>query len=219
MLSKYRIFDLKQEILIRKEEIEMKEFEGRVGIVTGASSGIGYAIANTLAEAGATVYAISRTGAVKAGMEPSAEGVVHVKGDVTDVEGIKAIIAEIAAKHGGLDFLVNNAGITKKCRAEQFPIDDFEHIMQVNVTALFQLSQICYPYLTKSAHKGRIINISSMAAHLGFDQVVPYCTSKAAVCGLTRGLAVEWANNNICVNRSEERRVGKECRSRWSPYH
>ncbi|MFQ9448631.1 MAG: SDR family NAD(P)-dependent oxidoreductase [Christensenellales bacterium] len=62
----------------------MKEFEGRTGIVTGGSSGIGYAIANTLAQAGAKVYAISRSGAVKSGMAPSAEGVIHVRGDVTD---------------------------------------------------------------------------------------------------------------------------------------
>lgn len=61
-------------------------------------------------------------------------------------------------------------------------------------------SQICYPYLKASPHKGRIINISSMSAHLGFTQVVPYCTSKAAVCGMTRGLAIEWASDNICVN-------------------
>lgn len=177
----------------------MKELQGRVGIVTGGSSGIGYAIANTLAQAGATVYAVSRTGAVKAGLQPSASGVVHVKGDVTDPEGMQALVQGIAAK-GGLDFLVNNAGITKKCRAEDFSLEDFEHILQVNVTGIFKLCQICYPYLKRSPHKGRIVSISSMAAHLGFSEVVPYCTSKAAVCGMTRGLAVEWANDNLCVN-------------------
>ena len=62
------------------------------------------------------------------------------------------------------------------------------------------MSQILYPYLKKSPVKGRIVDISSMSAHLGFSLVVPYCTSKAAVCGMTRGLAIEWANDNICVN-------------------
>lgn len=81
-----------------------------------------------------------------------------------------------------------------------FPDDEFNRIINVNITCVFHLCQICYPYLKKSPHKGRIINISSMSAHLGFSQVVPYCTSKAAVCGMTRGLAVEWANDNICVN-------------------
>ena len=177
----------------------MRELEGRVGIVTGGSSGIGYAIVNPLAEAGATVYAVSRTGGVKAGLAPCADGVIHVKGDVVDRERMAELVREIGEKHG-LDFLINDAGITKKCRAESFPMEDFQRILQVNVSSIFQLCQLCYPYLKESAHKGRIVSISSMAAHLGFSEVVPYCTSKAAVCGMTRGLAVEWANDNLCVN-------------------
>lgn len=176
-----------------------KELQGRVGIVTGGSSGIGYAIANALAEAGATVYVISRTGGEKKGLEPNRSGVIHTMGDVTHMEEMRSLVGAIAAKDG-LDFLVNNAGITKKCRAEDFPMEDFERILRVNVTGIFSLCQSAYPYLKESRHKGRIVNISSMAAHLGFSEVVPYCTSKAAVCGLTRGLAVEWANDNITVN-------------------
>lgn len=177
----------------------MKELEGRTGIVTGASSGIGYAIANVLAESGARVYAVSRTGDVKEGLAPSSSGVIHVRGNVTCYEEMKNCVASITAQ-SGLDFIINNAGITKKAKAEVFPMDDFEQIMDVNVTSLFALCQICYPYLKESPFKGRIINISSMAAHLGFSEVVPYCVSKSAVCGLTRGLAVEWAGDNICVN-------------------
>lgn len=173
--------------------------DGRVGIVTGASSGIGYAIANTLAEAGAKVYGISRSGAVKAGLAPSAEGVVHIRGDVTDRAAMQAIVEKIGQSEG-IDFLINDAGVTQKHRAEVFPMETFEHILNVNVTSIFHLCQLCYPYLKASPHKGRIVSISSMAAHLGFSEVVPYCTSKAAVCGMTRGLAVEWANDNICVN-------------------
>lgn len=177
----------------------MNELKGRVGVVTGGSSGIGYAIANTLAQAGATVFALSRTGAVKEGLAPSTPGVIHVRGDVTDYAGMASLVNDIANRHG-LDFLVNDAGVTKKCRAETFPMEDFEHILQVNVSSIFRLCQLCYPYLKLSPYKGRIVSISSMAAHLGFSEVVPYCTSKAAVCGMTRGLAVEWANDNLCVN-------------------
>lgn len=175
------------------------ELEGRIGIVTGGSSGIGYAISNELAKAGAIVYAVSRSGKVREGLEPGGPNIIYTKGDVTDYEGMKALVEEIT---GGkkLDFLVNDAGITKRCRAEDFPMEEFEHIIKVNVNSIFNLCQICYPYLKNSEHKGRIVNISSMAAHLGFSEVVPYCVSKAAVCGMTRGLAVEWANNNICVN-------------------
>lgn len=176
-----------------------KELEGRTGIITGASSGIGYAIANVLASSGARVYALSRTGAVKPGLEPSVEGVVHVKGDVTDYKEMDTLIRQIAGEDR-LDFLINNAGITKKCRAEDFPAEDFEKIMRVNVHSVFRLCQLCYPYLKQSPYKGRILNISSMAAHLGFSEVVPYAVSKAAVCGMTRGLAVEWASDNLCVN-------------------
>ena len=177
----------------------MKALEGRIGIVTGGSSGIGYAISNVLAEAGAPVYAVSRTGKVKDGMPASALGVIHVQGDVTNDARMREIVEQASGKQS-LDFLVNNAGITKKCRAEDFPAEDFAHILQVNIHSVFRLCQLCYPYLKNSRHKGRIVSISSMAAHLGFTEVVPYCTSKAAVCGMTRGLAVEWANDNLCVN-------------------
>ena len=81
------------------------------------------------------------------------------------------------------------------CPDEEDTIDQI-----VNVKYLFQMSVICYPYLKKSADKGRIINITSMSAHLGFSEVVPYCASKGAVLAMTRALAVEWAQDNITVN-------------------
>ena len=179
----------------------MAGLKGKTGIVTGGSSGIGFQIANVLAQAGATVYVISRTGKPKEGVGESAPGVVHLRGDIGNAEAMKTLVAEMAAKHNGcLDFLVNNAGVSYKCRAEDFPMEQFDNIMNVNVKYLFQMSVICYPYLKKSADKGRIINITSMSAHLGFSEVVPYCASKGAVLAMTRALAVEWAQDNITVN-------------------
>lgn len=177
----------------------MDELHGRVGIVTGGSSGIGFAIANALADRGARVYSVSRSGGPKTGLPAGADGVVHVQADATDYSGIAALFEKIADS-GPLDFLVNNAGRTMKARAEEFPAEEFSAILELNVTSPFRLSQLAFPYLTRSVHKGRIITISSMAAHLGFSEVVPYSVSKAAVLGLTRGLAVEWAQDNICVN-------------------
>lgn len=177
----------------------MDDLHGRAGVVTGASSGIGFAIANTLAERGATVYAVSRSGAPKAGLPASADGVIHVQADATDYPSMGTLFKKIAGA-GSLDFLVNNAGRTMKARAEEFPADEFNAILELNVTSPFRLSQLAYPYLKRSVHKGRIVTISSMAAHLGFSEVVPYSISKSAVLGLTRGLAVEWAQDNICVN-------------------
>ena len=176
----------------------MLDLTGRRGIITGASSGLGLAMANVLAEAGAEVYALSRTGGVKEGGPPAPLNVIHRKADVCDYQGMEALVKEIG--EGGLDFLINNAGATVKCRAEKFADEDFERIMKTNVSSVFKLSCLCYPYLKASPHVGRIINIASMAAHLGFNQVVPYCTSKGAVAAMTRGLAVEWANDNITVN-------------------
>ena len=174
---------------------------GKAGIVTGGSSGIGFQVANVLAESGASVYVISRTGAPKEGVGDSAPGVVHIRGDLADRDAMKELLAGIAEKHEGhIDFLVNNAGISYKCRAEDFPEDRFDAILATNVKYVYRMSVLCYPYLKKSPTKGRIINITSMSAHLGFSEVVPYCTSKGAVLAMTRGLAVEWAEDGICVN-------------------
>lgn len=179
----------------------MSDLQNKAGIVTGGSSGIGFQIANVLAASGATVYSISRTGAPKEGMGESVPGVIHLKGDIGDTAAMKQLIDTIAKKHNGcLDFLVNNAGATFKCRAESFPVDQFDHIMNVNVKYVFSMCQLCYPYLKEAEGRGRIINITSMSAHLGFSEVIPYCTSKGAVLSMTRGLAVEWAQDNICVN-------------------
>lgn len=171
---------------------------GRTGIVTGASSGIGFTIANMLAEAGAVVYGVSRSG------RPKGDRVYHrrvfgVQGDVTDYAAMAEIVRDIGASRG-IDFLVNNAGIIVRQRAELFSDADFDRIHRVNVYAVFKLSCLCYPYLKASKFVGRVVNIASMAAHQGFSEVVPYCSSKAAVLGLTRGLAVEWRGDNVLVN-------------------
>ncbi len=177
----------------------MQDLTGYRGIVTGSSSGIGLAIAETLAASGSQVYCISRTGGPKDATYLSHQNMHHLQGDISDPEGMGALIKEIG-EQGGLDYLINNAGITIKKRAETITPEEFAQVQAINVQAPFNLSVLCYPYLKNSPHKGRIINISSMAAHLGFSQVVPYCASKSAILGLTRGLAVEWAQDNITVN-------------------
>ena len=178
---------------------ELFSLEGRVGIVTGGSKGIGLAISSLLADAGAKVYAVSRTGKVEDEAHPTNKNIIYVSLDITDKEETKKVINEIGNKEG-LDFLVNNAGITYKGKAEKFDLDQWDFIYRINVDAVFYLSQFAYSYLKESKFIGRIVNISSMAAYLGFSEVVPYCSTKAAVLGITRGLAVEWVNDNILVN-------------------
>lgn len=175
------------------------ELTGKTGIITGGSSGIGFAAANVLAEAGAKVFAISRSGKPKLEGEVSHPNVFHLEADVCDYKVLSELIQEIGREHG-IDFLINNAGITVKCRAENFLDSDFERIHQVNVNSVFKLSCLCYPYLKQSPKRGRIVNITSMAAHLGFSEVVPYCSSKGAVLSMTKGLSVEWALDGINVN-------------------
>jgi NAD(P)-dependent dehydrogenase (short-subunit alcohol dehydrogenase family) len=175
------------------------ELTGRTGIITGGSSGIGFAAANVLAEAGAKVFAISRSGKPKLEGEVSHPNVIHIEADVCDYETLTELTEKIGREHG-IDFLINNAGITVKCRAESFLDSDFERIHQVNVNSVFKLSCLCYPYLKQSPKRGRIVNITSMAAHLGFSEVVPYCSSKGAVLSMTKGLSVEWALDGINVN-------------------
>lgn len=174
--------------------------EGLRIIVTGASGGLGLGQLMLIAELGAEVFGLSRTGRPKEEVEiPSALTIHFLETDVTDPEEVKSVFNEIG-EAGGIDVLVNNAGITIKKKAEDVSQQEWRKIHQVNVDAMFGCCQAGYPWLKKSHHIGRIINISSMSSYFGFSEVVPYSSSKSAVLGITRGLAVEWSNDNILVN-------------------
>ena len=177
----------------------MEDFSinGMIGIITGGSSGIGLAMVHRFAKEGSQVFALSRRGEASDGFEHPL--VTHIKCDITDDMALQQTIEEIGSKHG-IDYLINNAGRSIKKRAEDMALEDFHAVVSLNLEAMFRCCTLCYPYLKQSKFKGRIINISSMAAHLGFEQVVPYCASKAGVLGLTRGLAMEWVSDNITVN-------------------
>ena len=169
-------------------------------IVTGASSGLGLNQAIALANCGADVFALSRTGKPKVDMDISIPDNVHFDAlDVTSTADIRQKFGEIGDA-GGIDVLVNNAGITQRCKAEAITEEQWQAIHEVNVNSVVKCAQAAYPFLKQSPHVGRIINIASMASYLGFSEVVPYSSSKSAVLGITRGLAVEWSNDNILVN-------------------
>ncbi len=175
------------------------DLTGHVGIITGASRGLGLGQAKVLTDAGATVYNLDL--AEKSDEEEIREGhMIDVICDVTDYEKVKEAVAGIAEKEGHIDFLINNAGITYKCRAEEFPEDRLDKILEINLKTPYMMARICYPYLKESKYIGRIVTISSMAAYMGFTGVLPYDMTKSGVLGLTRGLAEEWKNDNILVN-------------------
>ena len=179
---------------------ELFSLRGRRIIVTGASGGLGLHQAVTLARCGAQVFALSRHGAAKEAVDGGMpDSIFFRKVDVTNEDQVMAAFAEIGDE-GGIDVLVNNAGITQRKRAELLTTKEWDDIQQVNVAGVFRCCRIAYPYLKESAYVGRIINISSMASYLGFAEVAPYCASKAAVTGITRALAVEWSGENMLVN-------------------
>ncbi len=172
---------------------------GRTGIVTGGSRGLGLAICGLLAEAGARVYALSRTGRAQEAAVGAAREVVHVQADIADEEALGAAVRAIGEQHG-LDFLVNNAGRSARQPLAEVSAETWDAIHDVNLRAAYLACRYVYPYLKRSDLPGRVVFITSMGAHLGFNGVTPYCASKAGLLGLMRGLAVEWAADGILVN-------------------
>ena len=162
------------------------DLTGHVGIITGASRGLGLGQAKVLTDAGATVYNLD--------LMPHTDEEEIAGGRMTDV------ICDSVRMPNRKPKSAKRVTITYKCRAEEFPEDRLDKIMEINLKTPLMLSRICYPYLKESQYIGRIVTISSMAAYMGFTGVLPYDMTKSGVLGLTRGLAEEWKNDNILVN-------------------
>lgn len=158
-------------------------------IVTGASRGIGAAIAVDLDRRGARVASLSRSGTAPAGF--------CVACDVGDEAAIAAAF-EMLSKDGPIVGLVNNAGQHRGGRSADFPTADFDALMRLNAGSVFAACRLAYPYLVANGG-GTIINIGSFFDKLGVPDNLAYCASKAAVGAITRCLAVEWARDNIRV--------------------
>ena len=171
-------------------------------LVTGASRGIGRAIAQALAEEGFTVACFARDRAkleeTQALIE-AAEGKASVHtGDVGSDSDLEALVEEVNATHGSLDVLVNNAGITEGEPASKISPERFREILNINLVAPYVLSRAAHPIM-KAQGSGVIINISSVYASQGVANNSPYCTSKAGLEGMTRALAREWVKDGVRV--------------------
>lgn len=176
---------------------------GKTALVTGASRGLGQAIALGLAKAGATVICCaSRAGGTDAteALIKEAGGVAHgLAADLSDEAAVTKLYQDAVAITGQIDVLVNNGGTISRFPAHEYPMDEFRKVIDVNLNALFQLSQLVgKDMLTRKA--GKIINIASMLSYSGGMTVPAYTASKHAVAGITKALANEWANSNIQVN-------------------
>lgn len=176
--------------------------QGQIALVTGATRGIGQAVARTLAERGMTVIgtATSETGAAAINDTLSAfAGCKGVVLNVTDAAAVDALIDSIVKEHGGLHVLVNNAGITRDTLSMRMKDDDWDAVIDTNLKAVFRLSRAVTRPMMKQRH-GRIINITSVVGAAGNAGQANYAASKAGVAGMSRVLAKELGSRGITVN-------------------
>ncbi|MDR9405366.1 MAG: 3-oxoacyl-ACP reductase family protein, partial [Halothece sp. Uz-M2-17] len=176
----------------------------KVAIVTGASRGIGRAIAIALAEAGAKVvvnYARSDAAAnevVKAITDAGGEAIA-VQADVSDAEQVQNLIKETRSQYGSIDVLVNNAGITRDTLLLRMKLEDWQAVIDLNLTGVFLCTQAVSKIMLKQ-RQGRIINIASVAGQMGNPGQANYSAAKAGVIGFTKTTAKELASRNVTVN-------------------
>ncbi len=181
----------------------MFDLSGKCAVVVGGTSGIGKAISLGLAAAGADVVASSRTqdlvDSMADALESSGRRTLRVVSDVTDRRSLQELHDVVRGSFGRIDILVNSAGITKRVPTLDCPETLWQGIMDVNLTGTLRACQIFGKSMLEQK-QGRIINIASLSTFVAFRDVAAYGASKAAVGALTRSLAIEWAQQGVCVN-------------------
>ncbi len=182
-----------------------KQFEGKSAIVTGGTRGIGKAIVTELAKRGANVafnYARSGTEAenLKSEIEISGVRAIAAQCDVSDSEASAEFVKQVSAEFGGVDFLVNNAGITRDTLILRMKEEDWDAVIDTNLKGAFNFSKAVLRPMMKNADGGSILNISSISGVVGMLGQTNYSASKAGMIGLTKALAKEVASRKITVN-------------------
>ncbi len=177
--------------------------EGRTAFVTGASRGIGRSIALALAKAGAAVAcaarALEEVKSAAAEIEAAGGRACGLRLDVTHGAQITDAVKNAEKALGPIDILVNNAGVTLEKKTVDVTDDDWDAVLATNLTSMFRCARAVAPGMIARG-RGKIINVGSMYGRLGVPRYAAYCASKAAVDGLTRSLATEWARHGIQVN-------------------
>lgn len=178
----------------------MKELENKVALVTGATSGMGRACAIAFAHAGAKVAMTGRReeGLKNAALKTGSTDVETIVADVTEEEDRKEIVERTIARFGGIDILVNSAGIIGTGTIENTTLEQWDEMFDINLRSVFRLTQLALPSLIE--RKGNIVNISSVAGVRSFPNVLAYCVSKAGVDQFTRCASLELASRGVRVN-------------------
>ena len=178
------------------------KLDGKTALVTGASAGLGAAIAVALAEAGADVIAHGNSRTPDATCElikRAGRRSLAVRGDLADKEIPRQLIAQTLEEFGQLDILINNAGTIRRAPAVDYSEEDWATVIEVNLSSVFRLSQLAGRHMVERGN-GKIVNIASVLSFQGGVTVPAYAASKGGVAQLTKALANEWAKHKINVN-------------------
>jgi gluconate 5-dehydrogenase len=182
--------------------MELFDLSGRTALVTGASMGIGAALARGLAEAGARVVLNARNAdrleEAAQGLRDAGHAVDTLAFDVTDADAVRAAVDGYAAQRP-IDILINNAGMQHRGPLEEFEVEAFDRLMRTNVNSAFYVGQATARHMIAQGH-GRIINIASVQTALARPGIAPYTASKGAIANLTKGMATDWARHGLNCN-------------------
>lgn len=183
------------------DPIAQFRLDGKIAIVTGASSGLGARFARVLHAAGATVVVTARRLDRLEALSVDLPGSLAVQCDVAQASDREKLIAEVLAKLGRIDILVNNAGITHKIAIESETLDMFEETMEVNTTAIWHLCKLAGENMVAN-RSGTIVNVASILGMIAGTPIkqANYAASKGAVIALSREIAVQWARKGVRVN-------------------
>lgn len=183
--------------------LEMFNLNGKNAVITGGGRGLGKGMAESLCEAGATVVIIGSSDKIfETARELTDKGYIAyaVRGDLSKQENINGIFAQALEKiNGKIDILINNAGVQRRHKCEEFPLEDWNTVLQVNLNAVFTLCQLAGNKMLQQGY-GKIINVASMLSFFGGYTVPAYAASKGGVAQLTKALANEWSSKNVHVN-------------------
>jgi NAD(P)-dependent dehydrogenase (short-subunit alcohol dehydrogenase family) len=201
--------------------------DGRVAVVTGASSGLGARFARVLDAAGAHVAITARRADRLVDLAGTLRDALVVSCDITDPDAARTVVDSTVERFGRIDVLVNNAGVTHIMPALEHGVDDFRHVIDVNLVAPFALARLAASAMIDAETGGTIVNVASIWGMVGVGQIpdAGYAASKGGLVNLTRELAAQWARRNVRVNAlapgwfrtemTEGRMFGDEASERW----